>query len=282
MAGAAEHPASIGEAWHRACGRIDRLDARLLVEYVSGCTHADLIAHPERPLASQAAERLASLIARRAAGEPLAYLVGSAHFHDFEFLVSPAVLIPRPETELLVDLALERAQALDTPRILDLGTGSGIVAVTLANLCPFAEVSAVDVSPEAIEVARANAERHAPAVRFLAGDWYLPVGAERFDIIVSNPPYVVFGDPHLDANGLPFEPQVALTDGIAGGDGLSCIRSIIRGARSHLAADGRLLIEHGYDQADSVRALLISSGFADVATWQDLAGIDRVTGGRRI
>lgn len=282
MAGAAEYPASIGAAWHKACGRIDRLDARLLVEYVSGCTHADLIAHPERPLSPEAADRLASLIARRAAGEPLAYLVGSAHFHDFEFLVSPAVLIPRPETELLVDLALERAQALDTPRILDLGTGSGIVAVTLANLCPFAEVTAVDVSPEAIEVARANAERHAPAVRFLAGDWYSPVGAERFDIIVSNPPYVVFGDAHLDANGLPFEPQVALTDGIAGGDGLSCIRSIIRGARSHLAADGRLLIEHGYDQADSVRALLISSGFADVATWQDLAGIDRVTGGRRI
>lgn len=282
MAGAAEHPASIGAAWHKACGRIDRLDARLLVEYVSGCTHADLIAHPERPLSPEAAERLASLIARRAAGEPLAYLVGSAHFHDFEFLVSPAVLIPRPETELLVDLALERAQTLDTPRILDLGTGSGIVAVTLANLCPFAEVTAIDVSPEAIEVARANAERHAPAVRFLAGDWYAPVGAERFDIIVSNPPYVVFGDAHLDANGLPFEPQVALTDGIAGGDGLSCIRSIIRGARSHLAADGRLLIEHGYDQADSVRALLISSGFADVATWQDLAGIDRVTGGRRI
>lgn len=282
MAGAAEHPASIGEAWHKASRRIDRLDARLLIEHVTGCTHTDLIAHPERLLTPESADLLASLIARRAAGEPLAYLVGSAHFHDFEFAVSPAVLIPRPETELLVDLALERAQAMDTPRILDLGTGSGIVAVTLANLCPFAEVTAVDVSPEALEVARANAERHAPAVRFLAGDWYAPVGAERFDILVSNPPYVVFGDPHLDLNGLPFEPQVALTDGIAGGDGLTCIRTIILGARAHLAPDGWLLIEHGYDQADSVRALLLASGFAEVATWQDLAEIDRVTGGRKI
>ena len=282
MADAARKALSIGEAWHKACGRIDRLDARLLIEHVAGCTHADLIAHPDRPLAQQADDLLAALIARRVAGEPLAYLLGTAHFYDFEFLVSPAVLIPRPETELLVDLALERAQALDTPRILDLGTGSGIVAVTLANLCPFAEVTAVDLSPEALEIARLNAERYAPAVRFLAGDWYAPVGSERFDLVVSNPPYVVFGDPHLDASGLPFEPQVALTDGIAGGDGLSCIHAIIRGARTHLAAEGWLLIEHGYDQADSVRALLISSGFAEVATWQDLSEIDRVTGGRKI
>jgi len=281
MAGGGDKALSIGEAWHKASGRIDRLDARLLVEHVSGCTHTDLIAHPERPLSPQAAELLASLIARRAAGEPLAYLVGVAYFHDFEFLVSPAVLIPRPETELLVELAQERAQALDTPRVLDLGTGSGIVAVTLANLCPFAEVTAVDVSPEALEVARVNAERHAPAVRFLAGDWYAPVGAERFDLIVSNPPYVVFGDPHLDANGLPFEPQLALTDGIAGGDGLSCIRAIIRGARAHLVADGWLLVEHGYDQADSIRALMLACGFINVLTWQDMADIDRVTGGQR-
>lgn len=282
MVSGGETATSIGQAWHKACGRIDRLDARLLIEHVSGCTHADLIAHPERPLSPESADWLASLITRRAAGEPLAYLVGTAHFHDFEFVVSPAVLIPRPETELLVDLALERAQALDTPRILDLGTGSGIVAVTLANLCPFADVTAVDLSPEALDVARANAERHAPSVRFLAGDWYVPVGAERFDIVVSNPPYVVFGDPHLDANGLPFEPQAALTDGIADGDGLSCIRAIIRGARAHLAANGWLLIEHGYDQADSVRVLMIANGFAEVATWQDLAEIDRVTGGRKI
>lgn len=274
-------PATIGEAWRAACRRIERLDARLLVEHVCGCTHADLIARPETPLADAPAALLDMLVARRAAGEPLAYLTGSAMFHDFEFFVSPAVLIPRPETELLVDLAAERAQALDAPRIVDLGTGSGIVAVTLARLCPFASVSAVDLSPEALAVARVNVERHAPDVRLLAGDWYAPLAGERFDLIVANPPYVVYGDPHLELNGLPFEPQLALTDGIAGGDGLSCIRAIVRGARSHLANDGWLLVEHGYDQADSVQALLLAHGFENVRSWQDLAGIDRVSGGRR-
>lgn len=272
---------TIGEAWQQAGRRIDRLDARLLVEHVSGCTHSDLIARPERSLSPEAANLLDLLLERRVAGEPLAYLLGSAHFHDFEFAVSPAVLIPRPETELLVELALARAQRLAAPRILDLGTGSGIVAVTLACLCPSAQVSAIDVSAAALDVARANALRHAPAVRFLAGDWYAPLGAERFDLIVANPPYVVCGDPHLAADGLPFEPQLALTDGVAGGDGLSCIRAIVLGASAHLAADGWLLVEHGYDQGASTRTLLQASGFGEVATWPDLAGIDRVSGGRR-
>lgn len=273
-------PASIGEAWRQASRRIDRLDARLLVEHVSSCTHSDLIAHPERLLSPEAANLLAVLLERRIAGEPLAYLVGSAHFHDFEFVVSPEVLIPRPETELLVELALARAQRLAAPRILDLGTGSGIVAVTLACLCPSAEVTAIDVSAAALDVARTNALRHAPAVRFFAGDWYAPLGAKRFEIVVSNPPYVVCGDPHLAANGLSFEPQQALTDGVVGGDGLSCIRAIVRGAPAHLVAGGWLLIEHGYDQALATRDLLLASDFCEVATWQDLAGIDRVSGGR--
>lgn len=273
-------PASIGEAWRQAGRRIDRLDARLLVEHVSGCTHSDLIARPERLLSPEAANLLAVLLERRIAGEPLAYLVGSAHFHDFEFAVSPAVLIPRPETELLLELALARARRLAAPRILDLGTGSGIVALTLACLCPSAEVTAVDLSAAALDVARANALRHAPTVRFLAGDWYAPLGAERFEIIVANPPYIVCGDPHLAADGLPFEPQQALTDGVAGGDGLSCVRAIVGGAPAHLAADGWLLIEHGHDQGAGTRALLQASGFVDVATWPDLAGIDRVSGGR--
>ncbi|MFZ2853860.1 MAG: peptide chain release factor N(5)-glutamine methyltransferase, partial [Rhodocyclaceae bacterium] len=262
---------TIGEAWRLAGWRIDRLDARLLVEHVSGCTHSDLIAHPERLLSPEAANLLDVLLERRIAGEPLAYLVGNAHFRDLEFFVTPAVLIPRPETELLVELALARAQRLAAPRILDLGTGSGIVAVTLASLCPSAEVTAVDLSAAALDVARTNALRHAPAVRCFAGDWYAPLGAERFEIIVSNPPYVVCGDPHLAADGLPFEPQQALTDGVAGGDGLSCIRAIVRGAPAHLVAGGWLLIEHGYDQALATRDLLLASGFADVATWPDLA-----------
>lgn len=278
--------AGIGEAWRAASRRIDRLDARLLVEHVVGCTHADLIARPETPLSAEQSAALDALVARRAAGEPLAYLTGSAMFHDCEFHVSPAVLIPRPETELLVELgakfAAERARTCPAPRIVDLGTGSGIVAITLARLCPQAAVSAVDVSPEALAVAAANAARLAPAVRLLAGDWYAPLAGERFDLIVSNPPYVVSGDPHLVLNGLPFEPQGALTDGVAGGDGLACIRAIVSGAPAHLAAGGWLLIEHGYDQAAGVQTLLRAENFSEVQSWQDLAGIDRVSGGRRI
>ena len=273
--------ATLGEALRAATARIDRLDARLLVEFVSGCRHADLIAHPELPLDAAQQERLSSLVARRAAGEPLAYLVGGTEFYGLEFAVSPAVLIPRPETELLVELALERVAGLAAPRILDLGTGSGAIAVTLAHQLPQAAVTAVDLSPEALEIARGNAARHGARVNFLAGDWYAPVGEERYDLIVSNPPYVVCGDPHLDRGGLQFEPPGALTDGIAGGDGLSCIRAIVRGAHRHLADDGGLLVEHGYDQADGVQALLLASGFCDVHSWQDLAGIDRVTGGER-
>ncbi|MBA3996584.1 MAG: peptide chain release factor N(5)-glutamine methyltransferase [Candidatus Accumulibacter sp.] len=276
----------MGEAWRAASRRIDRLDARLLVEHVVGCTHADLIARPETPLSAEQSAALDALVARRAAGEPLAYLTGSAMFHDFEFHVSPAVLIPRPETELLVELgakfAAERARTCPAPRIVDLGTGSGIVAITLARLCPQAAVSAVDVSPEALAVAAANAARLAPAVRLLAGDWYAPLAGERFDLIVANPPYVVSGDPHLALNGLPFEPQGALTDGVAGGDGLACIRAIVSGAPMHLAAGGWLLIEHGYDQAAGVQTLLRAENFSEVQSWQDLAGIDRVSGGRRI
>lgn len=278
MAAAPATATSIGEAWRAACQRIDRLDARLLVEHVAGCTHTDLIARPERPLTPAQTERLAALVARRADGEPLAYLVGSAGFHGLEFFVSPAVLIPRPDTELLVELAAERARLLDAPRIVDLGTGSGIVAVTLAQLCPGAEVTAVDVSPAALDVARANAARHGVPVNFLAGSWYAPLGSAHFDLIVSNPPYVVDGDPYLLQNGLPFEPQAALSDGVAGGDGLSCLRAVIEGAPAHLRPGGWLLVEHGYDQAAPVRALLAAAGFAEAASWRDLAGIERVSG----
>ena len=272
--------ACIGDAWRMASQRIDRLDARLLLEYVSGCTHTDLIARPDLAMTPDQATQLAALVARRAAGEPLAYLVGSADFYGLEFFVSPAVLIPRPDTEVLVELAVERAQALEAARIVDLGTGSGIVAVTLARLCPSAEVTAVDVSAGAIDVARINAARHGANVRFLTGDWYAPLGDIRFDLIVSNPPYVVDGDPHLQQNGLNFEPQGALTDGVAGGDGLSCLRVIVEGASAHLLPGGWLLLEHGYDQAASVRALLADAGFSGIGSWRDLAGIERVSGGQ--
>ncbi len=274
-------PANIGEAWRQASLRIDRLDARLLVEHVAGCTHADLIAHPERFLTRAQTARLETVLVRRVAGEPLAYLLGSADFHGLDFAVSPAVLIPRPDTEVLVRLAAERAQQLKAPHIVDLGTGSGIVAVMLARLCPAAEVTAVDVSPAALAVASSNAVRHGVRVDFLLGDWYAPLGGARFDLVVANPPYVVEGDPHLQQDGLPFEPQGALTDGVVGGDGLSCLREIIAGAPAHLVPDGCLLLEHGYDQAAKVRTLLAAEGFSGVVSWRDTTGIERVSGGYR-
>ncbi len=270
----------LGEAWRQACRRIDRLDARLLLEHVCGCSHADLIARPELEITESRATRLEELLRRRESGEPLAYLLGSAWFCGLEFNIGPAVLIPRPDTEVLVNVAAEKAIALESPAIVDLGTGSGIVAILIARLCPRAQVTAVDVSSVALDVARVNAQRHGVNIRFREGDWYAPLGDERFDLIVSNPPYVVAGDPHLQQNGLPFEPIQALTDGIVGGDGLACIRRLIDGASAHLHTGGWLLMEHGYDQAVEVRRLLAQAGFAEVASWRDSAGIERVSGGR--
>lgn len=270
----------LGEAWRQACRRIDRLDARLLLEHVCGCSHADLIARPELEITESRATRLEELLRRRESGEPLAYLLGSAWFCGLEFNVGPAVLIPRPDTEVLVNVAAEKAIALESPAIVDLGTGSGIVAILIARLCPRAQVTAVDVSSVALDVARVNAQRHGVNIRFREGDWYAPLGDEHFDLIVSNPPYVVAGDPHLQQNGLPFEPIQALTDGIVGGDGLACIRRLIDGASAHLHTGGWLLMEHGYDQAVEVCRLLAQAGFAEVASWRDSAGIERVSGGR--
>ena len=269
----------IGDAWRLANQRIDRLDARLLLQHVCHCTHGELIAHPERELSAAERDRYEALLVRREAGEPLAYLLGTAFFYGLEFAVSPAVLIPRPDTEVLVDRALAEAKRFAVPRIVDLGTGSGIVAIMLARLCPLAQVAAVDLSADALAVARSNAERHSAPVRFFQGDWYAPLGAERFDLIVSNPPYVAANDPHLLNDGLPFEPQQALTDGVAGGNGLACIRTLIAGAARHLTPGGGLLIEHGYDQAVEVRALLKMAGFSGVASWRDAAEIERVSGG---
>ena len=278
----AEAYRAIGALWRQAGSRIERNEARQLLQYVGRFAHADLIAHPARELTAEQAAQYESLVARRAAGEPLAYLLGSAFFCGFEFAVSPAVLIPRPDTEVLVDAACRRAQALSAPRIVDLGTGSGIVAIMLALRLPTALVTAVDLSPEALGVARANAQRHGANVRFLEGDWYAPLGRERFDLIVANPPYVADGDPHLARDGLPFEPRSALTDGVAGGDGMACIETIVAGARDHLVPDGWLLIEHGYDQAVKVRASMAAAGFCEVASWRDESSIERVSGGRNL
>jgi len=273
---------SLGENWRSgqvilAAAGIEsaRLEVRLLLEHVSGCRYADLLTSPEKMLAPPAQHVFDALLARRVTGEPLAYLLGEAAFRGRVFQVSPAVLIPRPETDVLIELALEKLQGMSAPRVLDLGTGSGIVAISLALECPSASVVAIDLSADALIVARNNAGRLGAHVDCRQGDWFLPVAGERFDIIVSNPPYVADGDPHLALNGLPFEPQMALTDGA---DGLACIRHIVATAVEHLKPGGWLFFEHGYDQGDASRNLLAAAGFKAAVTFPDLAGIDRVSG----
>jgi release factor glutamine methyltransferase len=205
----------------------------------------------------------------------MAYLVGHREFMGHDFKVAPGVLIPRPETELLVELALERLPPRG--RVLDMGTGSGAIAIALAHTRPDAQVTALDVSPAALDIARANASSLDVDVRFLHSDWFAAVADETFDLIVSNPPYIAAGDRHLAEGDLRFEPSGALTDGA---DGLSALRTIVAGAPSYLAVDGWLLMEHGYDQSAPVQGLLSSRCYGDVQSWHDLAGIARVTGGR--
>jgi release factor glutamine methyltransferase len=266
---------TLGQALAAARQRIDRLDARLLLQYATGCSHADLLARQETPVIEPAYAQFVAWVERRAAGEPLAYLVGEAEFRGRVFQVSPAVLIPRPDTEVLVELALKRLPGSAQPRVLDLGTGSGIVAISLALEWPAARVVAVDLSAAALQVAANNAARLGARVDFRAGDWYQPVAGEQFDLIVANPPYIAAGDPHLDGDGLPHEPQSALTDG---GDGLACIRHIVAAAAAHLQPGGWLLLEHGHDQGAACRNLLTAAGFQGPFTHPDLAGSDRVSG----
>jgi release factor glutamine methyltransferase len=190
------------------------------------------------------------------------------------FYVDPDVLIPRPDTELLVELALERI-ATDG-RVLDMGTGSGAIAVAIAHALPGASVTALDYSAAALKIAARNAVRHGAQVNFMRSDWYDALGDQRFDLIVANPPYIVGGDPHLSQGDLRFEPIDALTDHA---DGLRALGAIVSGAAPHLTQDGWLLLEHGYDQAETVRALFDAEKFCGVQSWRDLAGIERVSGG---
>lgn len=254
-------------------------EARLLACHVLNCNAAWLEAHRDDKLSEAQADRFSELVACRAGGEPVAYLLGRREFYGRDFAVSPAVLIPRPETELLVDLAKTALARVPAPRILDLGTGSGCVAITLALELRGASVTAVDVSPEALAVARANAGRLAARVRFIESDWFAALGGdERFDLIVGNPPYVAEGDPHLGQGDLRFEPETALH---CGPDGLSAIRRIVAEAPRHLAPGGCLYFEHGYDQAEAIAGLLSAAGYIGIEQHRDLAGIVRVSGGRR-
>lgn len=256
-----------------------RLDAELLLAHVLDDTRAGVIARDERELTPEQQGDFEQLLARRHAGEPLAYLTGTKEFWSLELEVTPAVLVPRPETELLVEWALEILPAATKPSVLDIGTGSGAIALALGRERPAAQVLAVDVSPTALEVAKRNAARLAIGnVRFVHGSLY-DTGPStrqvRFDLVVSNPPYVAEGDPHLA--DLKFEPQLALT---SGADGLDTLRAIIASGPAQLRWGGWLLVEHGADQGAAVRGLFRQAGLVAVSTRRDLAGHERATGGR--
>ena len=267
----------------------------MLLAYVLGVSRASIIAHPERLLDSTQKQLAEDLLARRADGEPIAYLTGAREFYGRNFIVSPATLIPRPETELIVDLALARLSSTKVPAmsanarstqihsgqplsVLDLGTGSGAIAVSIALERPDVMVVATDISGEALNIAAENARRLGARVELIESNWYATLAGRQFDLIVSNSPYVAGGDEHLAKGDLRFEPQTALTDNSV--DGLSSIRTIIEGAVVHLHPSGWLLFEHGYDQRDACRALLLKAGFVNLTSVNDLAGIPRVAGGQ--
>jgi release factor glutamine methyltransferase len=251
---------------------IDAREARLLLAAATGLSEAAVLSFPERTLPSPASGLFMQYVERRTRGEPVAYILGRKEFFSLELAVTPAVLIPRPETELLVELGLERRPST----VLDMGTGSGAIALALKKHAPGASVVAVEASAAALAVARHNAAKHGLEVDFRAGRWFEPLAGERFDLILSNPPYVAAGDPHLA--DLRHEPAEAL---VGGADGLDAIREIARQARPHLAEGGWLLVEHGIGQDRAVRGLFQAGGLEEVRTWPDLSGIPRVTGGRR-
>lgn len=251
---------------------IDPREARLLLAAATGFSEASVLAFQEKSLPGEAEERFTEFVARRKTGEPVAYILGRKEFYGVELAVNPAVLIPRPETELVVELALEK----EFSTAVDLGTGCGAIALALKKHRPKARVVAVEASAAALAVAKRNAARHSLEIEWLHGRWFEPFGAERFDLIVSNPPYVAAGDPHLAE--LHFEPAAAL---VAGRDGLEAIRDIAHGAAAHLAPGGWLFLEHGMGQDGAVRELLSAAGLEAVTSWPDLAGIPRASGGTR-
>jgi release factor glutamine methyltransferase len=262
----------------QACA-LPPLEARILLMHVLGWRRTELITRDSETLSDDSVARFEALSARRLAGEPIAQLVGKREFFGLDFDVTPDVLIPRPETELLVELALEVIAGTHHARVLDLGTGTGAIAISIAQARPDARVWAIDRSRAALEVARGNAARllDSNTVTFAESDWTAKLDPSLlFEIIVSNPPYIASDDPHLSQGDLRFEPRGALTDDA---DGLSAIRTIIESAPFMLAKNGALWIEHGYDQADAVRRLLQVRGFTEVRSIHDLAGIERCSGG---
>ena len=260
-----------------AAAGLERLDAQLLLLHALGRSSSDrgwLLAHDGDAVAAAARQAYRLACERRARGEPLAYIVGRKEFHGLELAVDARVLVPRPDTETLVDWALELLEGRDSPRVIDLGTGSGAIALAIGKGCPHARVEATDASAAALEVARANAARLGSDITFREASW-LDGARGPYDLIVSNPPYIAEGDPHLPA--LSHEPVQAL---VSGPDGLDSIRAIVARATAPLAPRGWLVLEHGWDQAPAVRSLLAEAGFGYVASRRDLAGIERCTGGQ--
>jgi release factor glutamine methyltransferase len=251
---------------------IDPREARLLLAAATGFSEASVLANAERSLPFSVVRSFEKMASRRAAGEPVAYILGRKEFYGLDLAVNPAVLIPRPETELLVDIALER----NFSSVVDLGTGSGAIALALKKHRPKARVVAVESSAAALAVAQRNATKHSLDIEFRHGCWLEAVAGERFDLVVANPPYIAAGDPHLHA--LSFEPLSAL---VAGADGLDAIREIVRAGPAHLCPGGWLFLEHGMGQDRAVRALLAEAGLEELTSRPDLAGIPRVSGGRR-
>jgi release factor glutamine methyltransferase len=272
-------PVSVARALRES--GLQHCDANLLLQAALDVKRAYLTAHHEQILNSRQAAVYAEWVQRRMAGEPTAYILGEREFYGLNFKITPAVLIPRPETELLVERALERMPQDQSCKVLELGTGSGNIALALARYRPLARITAVDCSEEALAVARQNAENllgaDYRAVMFKNSDWYDALGGDTYDLIISNPPYVASDDAHLQQGDVRFEPRQALNGGAGG---LECIRQIIQGAPSHLCAGGWLLLEHGYDQAHACLELLAQSNFTRFFSSKDLAGIPRVSGGR--
>lgn len=272
-------PPTVDALQREARAQLAHEDADALLLHVLACTRAWVFAHGADPVDAEVAARLRALVARRVAGEPVAYLTGHRGFWTLDLAVTPDTLIPRADTERLVELALERLPADGARAVADLGTGSGAIALAVAQARPRASVVATDRSAGALDVARANAATHALAnVTFLEGDWFAPLAGRRFDLVASNPPYIASGDPHLATGDLRFEPASALASGV---DGLDDLRAIVRSAPDHLVPGGWLLLEHGHDQGAAVRALLDAAGFVDVATASDVEDRDRIAIGRR-
>jgi release factor glutamine methyltransferase len=273
---------TVGSALRAAAARLPgdeaRAEAEALLAHAVERPRSWLFAHATDPLSAVVAARLDAYVARRVAGEPVAQITGRRGFWTLDLEVTADTLIPRPETETLVELALARLPA-GPARVLDLGTGTGAIALALASERDDLDVTAVDASDAALAVALRNASAHRLALRLLHGSWFAPVAGERFAMVVSNPPYLADDDPHRHEGDLRFEPTAALVSGV---DGLDAIRAIVAAAPAHLEAGGWLLLEHGWTQGDAVRAILAGAGFVDVATMRDLEGRDRVSLGRAL